>query len=257
MKKTIAVIAALCMVCMSTFAQDKQVFNHLSVGPAIGEGLGVELAMPISPKIQIRAGYSYAIPITIGLNLSSLANAFGDNSISRDLSNVPVTVGSWKGGVGNLMVDFFFSKNSAFHLSAGILINSGKMVNLKADLRNVLRPDEYGTVAIGPEGKTPISSDKNGFAYVDWQSKWKVMPFIGLGWGRPCRQDRLVSVVFDMGLAITGKSQFQSYNYLRSDVQTVIIDGDYVGNRDKGLMDFATNIPLYPMLKLTVFFRCF
>ena len=141
MKKTIALISVLCMVCMSSFAQDKQVFNHLSVGPAIGEGLGVEIAMPISPKIQIRAGYSYAIPITIGLNLSSLANAFGDNSISRDLSNVPVTVGSWKGGVGNLMVDFFFSKKSAFHLSAGILINSGKMVNLKADLRNVLRPD--------------------------------------------------------------------------------------------------------------------
>ena len=83
------------------------------------------------------------------------------------------------------------------------------------------------------------------------------MPFIGLGWGRPCRQDRLVSVVFDMGLAFTGKSQFQSYNYLKSNVQTVVIDGDYVGNRDKGLIDFATNIPLYPMLKLTVFFRCF
>jgi hypothetical protein len=60
-----------------------------------------------------------------------------------------------------------------------------------------------------------------------------------------------------MGLAVTGKSNFQSYNYIKSDVQTVVIDGSYVGNRDKGLMDFATNIPLYPMLKLTVFFRCF
>lgn len=256
MKKTFALFAALCMVCMSTFAQDKQIFNHLSVGPAVGEGLGVELAMPIGPQFQIRAGYSYAIPITIGLNLSSLASAFGDNSISRPLNNVPVSFGSWKGGTGNIMFDFFVSRNSAFHLSAGILINSGKIMSLKADLRQVLRPDEYGSIAIGPEGKTPISSDKNGYAYVDWQAN-KVMPFIGFGFGRPCRQDRLVSVVFDMGLAFTGKSRFQSYNYLRSDVQTVVIDGDYVGNKDKGLMDFATNVPLYPMLKLTVFFRCF
>ncbi|MBQ6953030.1 MAG: hypothetical protein IJP81_03900 [Bacteroidales bacterium] len=257
MKKTIAFIAALCMVCMSTFAQDKQIFNHLSVGPAVGEGLGVEIAMPIGPQFQIRGGYSYAFPITVALNLSSLANAFGDNSISRDLSNVPVTAGVWKGGVGNIMFDYFFSKKSSFHISAGVLINAGKIASVKADLTKVLRPDEYGTVAIAPKGKDPISSDKNGYAYVDWQSNWKVMPFIGLGWGRPCRQDRLVSVVFDMGLAFTGKSQFQSYNYIKSNVETVVIDGDYIGNKDKGLLDLATNIPLYPMVKLTVFFRCF
>ncbi len=256
MKKTIAFIAALCVVCTSIFAQDKQIFNHLSVGPAIGEGLGVEIAMPIGPQFQIRGGYSYCIPITVGLNLSSLSKAFGDKSISRDLSNVPVTVGSWKGGVGNIMVDYFFSKKSSFHISAGILINSGKIISAKADLTKVLRPDEYGTLAIAPEGKAPISSDKNGYAYVDWQAN-KVMPFIGLGWGRPCRQDRLVSVVFDMGLAFTGKSQFQSYNYIKSNVETVVINSDYVGKRDKELLDLATAIPLYPMIKLTVFFRCF
>jgi len=257
MKKTFAILAAFCIFSMGAFAQDKQIFNHLSVGPAIGDGLGVEIAMPIGPQFQVRAGYSFVIPLTLNLDLSAYASTlFGSNSIPRDLSNIPVTPSIWKGGLGNIMFDFFPSKTGSFHLSAGILIGSGSLANVKVNLTSVLKPNEYGTLAIGPEGKEPLSSDKNGFAYIDWKVN-PVMPFIGLGWGRPCRQDRLVSVVFDMGVAFSGKGKIQSYNYVPSTPKTVELNSTYFNNQDKGLIDAIAGIPVYPMLKLTVFFRCF
>ncbi len=248
MKKALAIVAALFTLGVSAYAQ---VFNHLSVGPSIGDGLGVEIAMPIGSHVQVRGGYSLSIPIPVNLDLSDMAR-----DTDRDFSNVGVTFGTWKGGVGNLTFDFFPSAHRAFHFSAGILISSGKMLRVKADLTKVLRPDEYGTLGFGPEGKEVISSDPNGYAYLDWAAN-KVMPFIGLGWGRPCRQDRLVSVVFDMGVAYTGKTSFQSYNYIYNPERVVAINSAYFDNQDKGAIDIINGIPVMPTLKLTVFFRCF
>ena len=257
MKKTFALIAALSMLSLSAFAQDKQLFNHMAVGPSIGNGLGVEIALPIGPQFQVHVGYSYLFPLTLDLDLSSVASSMG-NTGGRDFSSVPVTGALYKNGQGNITFDFFPNRNGSFHLSAGVLIGSGKIVSAKANLRNVLRQDEYGTLGIGPEGQTPISSDRNGYAYLDWKAN-AVMPFIGLGWGRACNQDRLVNVVFDMGIAYTGKTQFQSYNYIKDkDNPTVVpITSAYIKNKDEGLVDVVTKIPVMPMLKLTVFFRCF
>lgn len=44
--------ALLTLICVSGQAQDRQVFNHLSLGISLGmDGLGADLALPLSPFV--------------------------------------------------------------------------------------------------------------------------------------------------------------------------------------------------------------
>lgn len=260
MKKIYVIIVALAFpfLSLTAFAQDKA-FSHLSLGPSIGgDGLGIELATNLSDMFQMRAGYSFTIPLTLNLNLTSMASAFG-NTGSRDLSNVPTNVAVFTGGLGNLLVDFYPASGSVFHITAGALIGGGNLAKVKMNLTSVLRKDEYGTLAIGVENGPKLSSDKDGMAYIDMKI-WPVMPYVGIGFGRSIHPEKKVSVNFDMGVAIWGSPKVQSYNYVGyysgfdKEPSTVVLNSAAVGNKDKGALDIASKVPVYPMLKLTVFF---
>lgn len=260
MKKTIAIIAALAVSFFSVtgFAQDKA-FSHLSLGPSIGtDGIGIELGTNLGRQVQMRAGYSFYIPITLKMNLTSLASSFGSGT-SRDLSNVPVNFAPLAGGAGNILFDFFPSRNSVFHITAGAFIHGGNVLKAKADLTNVLRKDEYGTLAIGMNKDAMISSDEKGMAYVD-AKVWPVMPYVGIGFGRAIHPEKKVSVNFDLGVSIWGSPYVQSYNYVGyvsgfdKEPKAVKLTSAAVNNKDKGLLDVFSSVPVYPTLKLTVFF---
>ncbi len=254
-------LAALC-VSVSSFAQDKQVFNHLALGPAIGDtGIGIELAMPITAHFQVRAGYAFTPGITVNTDLSSLKEHFS-KSTTRDLSNVPITGFAFKGGDGKLLFDYYPWADKGFHLTAGAYIGGNKGLHGKVNLTSVLTKDEYGTLAIGPQGGPTISSDKDGFAYVDMITN-PVMPYIGLGWGRAVDTKKLVKVVFDVGLAYWGSPKVQSYNYVSyyagfdKEPKTVALTSASLQNKDKGALDMLAKMPICPMLKLAVFFNIF
>lgn len=261
MKKIIAIFAALAVSLFSVtgFAQDKA-FSRLSLGPSIGDdGLGIELATTLGGKFQMRAGYSFYIPITLPLDLTSLASSFGAGGASRNLKDVPVTASPLAGGMGNLFFDFYPSNTSPFHITAGALICGGNLAKVKANLTTVLRKEEYGTLAIGLNDSATLSSDKDGMAYIDVKV-WPVMPYVGIGFGRSCHPEKKVSVNFDMGVAVWGSPIVQSYNYVgylagfEKEPKTVKLTSASVNNKDKGLIDAFSNIPVYPMIKLTVFF---
>lgn len=254
MKKIISIASALAvsLFCFSAHAQ------HFSLGPAIGDdGLGIQVAYKINSNIQLRGGYSFYIPLSMNLDLSSVANSFGDTK-GRDFSNIPVKVSTFPGGQGNLLCDIYPSKNSVFHFTAGALIGGGGVLGVKADLSQVLRPDEYASLAIGVEGGETISSDPEGNVYLDVNA-WAIKPYVGIGFGRPVREDKKVTVNFDMGVAFWGKMNMQSYDYvvLGAERNIVPITSAAVANKDNGLIDKVCKIPVYPMLKLTVFFGIF
>lgn len=65
---TLILLANMVFASLTLQAQDKQVFNHLSIGITTGfDGIGAELAAPLTPVLRVRAGYSlmpflYRIP---------------------------------------------------------------------------------------------------------------------------------------------------------------------------------------------------
>ena len=187
MKKTFAILVALSLSLMG-FAQDKQLFNHLSIGPTIGvDGIGIEVATPVTPYVQLRAGYSIFVPTTMHATLNF--GTYQTSSRTLDLSNVPVSIGVMPGGLGKILADIYPWPNIPFHFAAGLFFGSGKWASGSADLSKVLTPDEYATLAFGFNNGATISSDKNGFVNIDAKIG-NVLPYIGIGFGHAVNTDK-------------------------------------------------------------------
>lgn len=264
MKKILAFAAALSlsMLSMNSFAQDKQIFNHLGVGITDGlDGIGLELVTTLTPYVQVRGGYSF-LPLNATLKPSQFSQDIPTVEIGgkdRDISNMPVSLSVLKGGRGKLLFDIFPGKHTPFHFTAGLYIGSGSFFNAKADMREILDKEEWATTAI-TFNDISMSTDKNGYAYADIKSA-VVMPYLGIGFGHALNVNNRVSVSFDMGVLYTGGLKPFTYNYLRSEKGEAIriTSRDLVdenGNQlDKGAVDMLGKIPVMPMLKLNVFFR--
>ena len=205
--KKIAILAAIAALTLSTgaqmaSAQDKQLFNHASVGITAGlDGFGVEAALPASRLLQIRGGYSLApIPINYNLNLTGVS------------SFVPINAKFLEGGLGKVMLDIFPVKESPFRITAGAYLGSGKLAALKLDVRDLVKPQDFGK-DIGQNGVS-ASTDKDGFGYIDIDAA-KLMPYLGLGFGRAVDLEARVSFLIEFGAAYTG-----GYDFCRADIRT-------------------------------------
>lgn len=255
MKKTFAILVALSVSLMS-FAQDKQLFNHLSVGVSAGiDGLGIEVAAPVTPYVQLRAGYSLFIPTKVSSNFNFGTYEVSGGSRKLDLTNVPISMSAWKGGLGKIIADIYPWPDIPFHFAAGLFFGSGKLISASLDASKILNPDEYASLAFGYNGAS-ISSDKNGFINLDTMTG-NVLPYVGIGFGHAVNTKKLVSVTFDMGVYF-GSYKFRSYNYIRSDAGTPVdLTSASLDNRDKGIIDAISKIPVMPMLKLNVYFNIF
>lgn len=90
MKKTLSMIvaAALSLMSLSAFAQnDTQMFNHVSVGVGLGyDGLDLQIAAPIGPRFQVRAGFTFLDPIL------PLVNLFTKSAAGLEITPVNYTV---------------------------------------------------------------------------------------------------------------------------------------------------------------------
>lgn len=269
MKKIITVFLVLAVSAMSAFAQekeDKQIFNHLAVGPTIGfDGLGIELATTITPYLQLRLGASIEVPpsITIqGKNISALPETIDINDDQRPFRNVASIKGSFNGGLpsGKLLLDVYPGKNTGFHFTLGVLYCQPQLLGLDVDLSKTLKPEEYASYYIQlQEGNldSRISSDKNGHIHAAIVSN-VIRPYVGLGFGRQIRPDSRVSVSFDLGAVYTGGLKVASYDYtLKEEGRQVLITSEMIDNQDKGVIDILSKVPVLPMMKLNVMIRIF
>ncbi len=256
MKKAIVIIiAALALSAPRALAQD--MFNHLAVGISVGiDGLGLEAATPLGDHFQLRGGYSL-VPFTYNRNIN-----FGTANVGnkpRNMDNVPLQAKLWKGGLGNILADWYPGEGS-FHVTAGVFVG-GNFASADADLRKSLDAAEYGTLGIGFEGGPAFTTDSKGFAHVDFKVL-PVMPYVGIGAGRAISEGR-VTFTLDFGALVTGGIKPQSYNYIRNSlnpsnpVEVISINSKAVNNRDKGWIDKISGIPVFPLLKFNVFVKLF
>lgn len=256
--------------------QDKQIFNHLSVGAELlgFEGLGLQVATTLTPYVQIRAGYSiFPYSHKQSFNLGSFKVT---EERTVDLTNTPIKLSLWENGLGNLMFDIFPGKHVAFHFTVGMYIGSGKLLAAQLDARDpILHKDEYASLAIS-YGDLKVSSDSNGQIYADlgFGSRDKevfnsIFPYAGIGFGHAVGLNKRVGVTFDMGVIYTGGIKAQTYNFHTLDPVTdqhikktaVVTSATFTDNdgnkQDKGLVDQIGQIPVFPMMRLTLVVRIF
>lgn len=260
MKKLVILFVAV-LALSASYAQaqeDKMLFNHMSAGISLGlDGVGVELAFPASHLLQVRGGYSICpIPYKKDVTLGTLQV----NGKNQNLSNIPVSARFWKGGLGNLMVDIYLNETGSFHFVAGAFAGSGKLVNGRVDLRQKISPDDYRTGITYND--VSCSTDAEGYAYVD-ATVLKVLPYLGVGFGRALDMNKQVSFNFELGAAYSGGIKTVTYDYSNPSRVTsnVVTSSDLVNSAgkqvDNGLMDKLARFPILPMLKFQVFMRLF
>lgn len=261
MKRILILLAALAvsLLSLSANAQDGQFFNHVGLGFTAGvDGVGVEAVVPASSLLQIRAGYSI-FPFKYDKTLN-LGTVHRDSGYDLNFSNVPVTGNIWKGGLGKVMLDIYPIKDVPFRIIAGAFVGSGKLVAVKADLHSAVHPEDYRTGIRFRD--VSFSTDENGYGYVD-ACVMKVLPYLGIGYGRALNVNKRVGFGVELGAMYTGGIKFQTYNYANSsNVQTSVLTSSTFADdsgklRDRGLIDKVSRIPVLPMLKLGVYFRLF
>lgn len=298
MKKTISIILmlALSFASISAFAQeqnaeiapaqDKQIFNHLSLGVNWGilGRIGIDAAMPITPHVNVRAGVS-----TMALGIASFTTALGTidggDGATIDFKNLSATIpmsyhqngmdieklklDMKTGGLtsGELLFDIFPSKKKSFHFTVGAFFSSSPLVHATGAALNaagqsgIPQSDWANTSIFG------LTTDKQGNLVVDIEYGMKnVKPYIGIGFGRPVALDRFVSFNFDMGVYVINGIHLYSYNYENETPSKIELNTPWYNQypdlqeklgKGQEYFDLLNGIPVLPYLRFNLFFRLF
>ncbi len=261
MKKTVALLAALAVsfLSLTAQAQDKQIFNHVALGVSAGiDGIGAEVVLPATPYLQIRGGYSF-LPFSYKKNLDF--GKFETEQIGTlDFSSIPSAFTLWKGGLGKVLLDIYPAKGIPFRFVAGAFIGNGKMVGGSLDVSKAIQPEDY-EAGFGMNGVS-VSTDEKGMIYLD-ATVLKVLPYLGLGFGRPLDPKKRVAFSFELGVVYTGGIKFMTYDYSNpnkiqtSQITSQTLVDDNGKQLDNGIIDKVSGIPVLPMMKLGVYVRLF
>lgn len=262
MKRTIiiAVLVALVGAAGANAQEDNQLFNHLAAGVTLGvDGIGLQVAAPVTPHFQLRAGYAINTPAN---GTGDFGTHKMDNGHPVNLEQLPMTVWSFKGGLGELFVDFFPEKTGNFRISAGMFAGNGKFFSVKADMRESMAKEDYATVMT--KGGVRFSTDADGYGYGDALT-WKVLPYIGFGTGRAVNLEKekgKLVFTFDAGVAFTGGIKIQTYDFSSGSkvpyavTSAATVDEEGV-QQDRGLIDTLSGIPVLPVIKFGLFYKIF
>lgn len=280
MKKCFFVVVAMLFTSVAANAQlrdDRNMFNHLSLGLNLGTGgIGFEVGTVCTPYLGLRAGFE-AIP-SFTVSPKGIANIHVN--LPDDYKNLPTEIKNeypaqedmefdGKGKVtmknGKFLVDIFPGKNCMFHFTVGFYAGTRQVGNLIASQvefgaePNLEVVERYnrdintpGTMVYG-RGLTPIDVNMEDGTPLFYMGNAvpaeirvnPVKPYFGIGVGRTVPRKR-VGVKGELGVMYWGTPRI--YNGINNITEcSEIRDVTKVSNK----------IPVYPMLKITIFGRIF
>lgn len=280
MKRCLFVVVTILFTSVAANAQlrdDKNMFNHLSLGLNLGTGgIGFEVGTVCTPYLGLRAGFE-AIP-SFTVSPKGIANIHVN--LPDDYKNLPTEIKNeypaqedmefdGKGKVtmknGKFLVDIFPGKNCMFHFTVGFYAGTRQVGNLIASQvefgaePNLEVVERYnrdintpGTMVYG-KGLTPIDVNMEDGTPLFYMGNAvpaeirvnPVKPYFGIGVGRTVPRKR-VGVKGELGVMYWGTPRI--YNGINNITEcSEIRDVTKVSNK----------IPVYPMLKITIFGRIF
>ena len=247
MRKAILLLHLALWSLLPTSAQtDLRILNHLSVGAEVGTmGVGIDLSMPITPFVDVQAGFSM-VPKT------SFKTSLGMNAPYPGIDRVPVKYqGLMKNGkvlVNVMPIPFLTS----FHITAGAYIGSDDIMGLynpepmPAEIAayNGMNPDNKLGLALGDYLLEP-----DALGNIDGKLKvFKAKPYVGIGIGRGVPKRR-IGFKFDIGCVFWGKPTVYC-----NDME--VFDTDE-GGKGKDAMRIITKFKFYPVMNFRLCGRIF
>lgn len=274
MKKILFIVAAFASLAASAqIKEDKNVFNHLSVGAGVGTtGINIEVGTTVLPFITMRAGlditpkFSYGTDIEVDkpddwFNLAPIVRkAYLPNEDPNSSVEKVDLEGSLKMVNGKLLFDIYTEKNSLFHFTVGAYFGNKKQISMKARgdilaaLESYNQDVDNGIPGVGTEKFLvegyELGVNKGRARFDVTTSGFK--PYLGFGVGRSVPRKR-VGCKFEMGAMLWGKPKL--YDYYK---------GEYLNKETPGLsadfqdgIDIGEKVKAYPVLKFTIMGRIF
>ena len=266
MKKLFVIALVAFSASQSLRAQDDiefGYFNHMSVGVSVGtDGIGFDLAAPISDYAAVRGGFSFMPTIKVDKTIHFTRDV---NTYYQDIK----VQGKSKIFDGKLLVDFYPFKTSSFHLTAGAFFGGEEFGNIVNKSPILKHPSDYGTLGLivgtAPKPEYEVITDMNGNAKIKLKANG-FKPYVGIGFGRAVQKNSKFGVSFDMGVKFWGKpgvyakardfnnpaAKWEENHHFRYE--------DLGDDDDKDLKDaFETieKITVYPVLNLRLTYRLF
>lgn len=258
MKRTITIML-MAMLCMQGIqAQTKKeafgFFDHLGLGVSVGtDGIGFDLATPVSDYAALRAGLSFWPKVKYSTNID-----INDNNATLE-PNVDIE-GKLNIFDFKVLADFYPFKKSSFHLTTGVFFGKEELVTATNTSMFIKDPSKYGNLGL-MLGKYRISTDRNGYIKADGKVNG-VKPYVGLGFGRAVPKKHRLSVSCDLGVQFWGTPQLgamtkddwgnEYYHKFKSS------DLDEYDDEDlKDALDKAEKFTVFPVLNIRISGRIF
>ena len=245
-------------------ADDYGFLNHVSFGVSAGTtGIGFQLAAPLSANFALRAEYSFMPKFSYKQNVNVGSDpAFLTNNVDLE--------GKLDMGDFSVLFDWYPSKKSTFHFTAGAYFGKEKVVSVK-NKEPFVKQDKWGTAGLelgsGTDTYTLVSNKENGDVEADLKVN-SFKPYLGIGFGRAVPKKR-IGVQFDLGVQFWGKpevwSNINAWDDAAGDWVTANqkIDKDKITNPDKDYQDAKDAIKtiekfgVYPVMTFRIVGRLF
>jgi len=229
---------------------DKNFFNHLSVGLNLGAttGIGLDVAMPICNYVQVRAGVDFMPNIKISTDFDIDAPSVSGYDIPSKIK-AEGKVGFTN---GKLLFDVYPFNGSSFHVTAGAYFGSSKIVKaynkeygILEDLAKYNNDVEAGLYPekVGVElGDYLLEPDDNGNVEASIKTAG-FKPYLGIGFGRAVPKKR-IGYMFDLGVQFWGTPKVYCFDKRLTDTD---VDGG-----DGGVIKTISKVKVCPTLNFRI-----
>ncbi len=240
--------------------EDYKFFNHLSAGVSVGlDGIGFDLAAPLTHHFAVRAGYTFLPKIKYKTTID-----LDEDEAFVKHDNVGIEACLQMGDF-HLLFDYYPFKKSSFHLTAGTYIGKRQIISVYKT-EPFVKPSYWGNAGIefgttdNIYSQYTLTTDEFGNANVDMKMNL-FKPYVGIGFGRAVTKHRFC-VQFDLGVQFWGRpgawTNVKYFDYEKGDYVTEYqkIDRNRITNPNedyqdiKDVMKKIEKFGIYPILKI-------
>ena len=238
--------------------------NKIAMGIGLGlDGVFGELAIALSQNLTFRVGYSDSGLISkVGSSRSYQVNSTDPWDIH---GTIKATIRPQLDNV-HLLLDMYPMSNVAFHFTLGgyYMLNGKSILHASTDQPLPIPMEQNRVTGIKFEqgGNTSyLTTDDKGYIIADARfGIGRIAPYAGIGFSRAVASEK-VSILLDVGAIYTRSYEVYGYDYgingTSSNPKAVLLTPDMVPGFDDNLVDSLQKCPIYPIIKLSLFFTLF
>ena len=229
--------------------QDKELFNHVSLGLSLGtDGIGIEAATPIGHYVQTRVG----VGIMPQISYSDKVHLYTSTTLGEgeELSQKVKAKGVLHNTTFKWLFDIYPSKHSAFHFTTGFFLGEENVVRGKNTTTDPLLK-HGGAILIGGQ---PFGANQDGIANIHVRAN-TFRPYVGIGFGRAVPRKHRFAISCDLGVQFWGKPKVYAYNddILHGGMKEVRykdIDKNSSAADCRDAIKIVNSIPVWPVINI-------